>query len=420
MTPKNLNFVLADCEVTILPSNFVSYDVPWIHRAPVVALGAKIAKAEYKTAFHVTIEGAIAPLFLSHNSIAKNFPTRSGCLLLSRRGFCVVVVGIRTGVTMAAESKLTANERLVRKRLAARLRQRRCRERKREAAALRMKKLEFECFGSVTSTSSQQPAVGGPGLDRPVLSNGRAVVPNSASLVSPIPATIVSSPSTTRYEPTLPKESLIAGKPPSSSKAASPVLRDFGPVPVSPGNSTAEEPAVGAVEPANKKPLASQEMAAIDAMLALRSNDGSTTGGEDGEEETASTSSLSTKEDHRPSTLSSRVSVSLVVDRPKVPETVYHPYRPSSSATTVGAPPPASGHAYYHPPHHYQHLHQHQPSQPWENHYYTHYPHPVAYLPLFPPAPHHQPSYYWTRPGSVSKPSTAASSAVSMASRVRI
>lgn len=58
---------------------------------------------------------------------------------------------------MALSSKFTANERLIRKRLAARLRQRRCRERKREAVLAQRKQERKVASKSTTCTATSPP-----------------------------------------------------------------------------------------------------------------------------------------------------------------------------------------------------------------------------------------------------------------------
>lgn len=289
---------------------------------------------------------------------------------------------------MAAASKFSANERLVRKRLAARLRQRRCRERKREAAALTVKKEVDVQVGTNPSTTQ---------IQKPVLHQEQMVVGGdevaSSYAVGDHPSAYYPRPSGSWNEaiPEAAAQAMADKRPSSLLESATKSPRsDYGPVPVSPGNSTAEAEAFVKAPPTNK-PLASQEMAAIDAMLALRSNDASSA--DEAEEETASTSSLSSKGDR-----SSQPT--LPKGRMKVPETVYHHhYRP--------VPPPPT-HGYYHY-HHHHHLVA--PPQPWGHHYVPHH-HP--YHPLPPPPP--QPSYYLTRPFN-GKPQPSSSATV--ASRVR-
>jgi hypothetical protein len=297
---------------------------------------------------------------------------------------------------MAAASKFSANERLVRKRLAARLRQRRCRERKREAAALTVKKVDVQVETSPSTGESSRLET-----QKPVLLQEHVVARDADHCPSSRPR-----PTGTSWNEPMkgPATQAMVSKHPSpllESATASPRC-DYGPVPVSPGNSTAEaEGLVKNALPTNNKPLASQEMAAIDAMLALRSNDASSA--DEAEEETGSTSSLSSKDGGR----SSQITISK--RRMKVPDTVYHhhhPYRP--------APPPPTL-AYYH----YQHPHAAAPPLPWGPHYLPHHPHPHHHHPYH-PLPPPQPAFYWTRPSNGKPPhAPPSSSSATVSSRVR-
>lgn len=334
---------------------------------------------------------------------------------------------------MVLASKFTANERLLRKRLAARLRQRRCRERKREALlqknhpelgtkSARGSTAVVDAASRGSSPAStmgrttppvQQPLKErlessesmGPcyamGLGHYPMRNGYSYQsPHGVSAGSPggtFDARIPPPCPSSRYETSASRVTL---ENPATAVLIKASNLCAPPAPVSPGSSMSVSPSPVAVSlpplPSASVPketaLASQEMAAIDAMLALRCK---TSHDADGEAETASTSSLSTKESGSPHPKMIPKAVVVVTtpdtrvkDYPTIPETVV--YRPKY-AMALRPPTQQPLPSYQYPPAPY---HQHRPlapppPQPWGYHHYPPYPyHHPAHHHAAPPVPY--------------------------------